>query len=326
MARALITGVAGFIGSTLAERLLSEGWQVRGLDNFDPYYERAIKERNLRNCESNAAFELHEGDLAGIDLRPLVADVDGVFHLAARPGVRRSWGATFREYVHANVLATQRLLEALVERPQVRLVFASSSSVYGQAEEPLAVETAPRRPISPYGVTKLAGEALVGAYHVNHGIPAVMLRYFTVFGPRQRPDMAMHRFLRALLAGDEIEIYGDGRQTRDFTFIEDAVDATVRAFHRGRPGACYNIGGGSPASVLEVIEILAAATGRRPRSRLAAAQPGDPRSTRADVGRARADLDFRPRVGLEEGLHRMTAWMAQVGMPAPAAGTNHESA
>jgi UDP-glucuronate 4-epimerase len=308
MPAALVTGVGGFIGSHLADRLLAEGWRVRGIDNFDPYYPREIKEANLHGPVQAAGFEMHEGDLAERDLDPLLQGVDCVFHLAARPGVRLSWGAPFAEYVRANVLATQRLLEALRARPGTRLVFASSSSVYGAAGAETS-EGAPRRPISPYGVTKLAGEALLSAYHQCFAIPAVMLRYFTVYGPRQRPDMAMHRFLRALLADGEIEIYGDGRQTRDFTYVDDAVEATVRAARDGRPGACYNIGGGSPAGLLEVVEILAKATGRRPRLRFLPSQPGDPPATRADVTRARAELGFRPAVPLAAGLARMAAWM-----------------
>jgi len=309
MARALVTGAAGFIGSHLAERLLAGGWRVRGIDNFDPYYDRATKERNLAGPRSAEGFEWREADLASADLAPLLEGVDCVFHLAARPGVRLSWGEPFADYVRANLLATQRLLEGLAGRPGTRLVFASSSSVYGQGSTGENAESAPLRPISPYGVTKVAGEALVSAYHESHGLPAVMLRYFTVYGPRQRPDMAMNRFLRALLEEREIEIYGDGRQTRDFTYVADIVEATVSAAERGRPGGCYNLGGGTPASVLEVIEILARTTGRTPRRRFTAAQPGDPRATRADVSLARAELAFRPRVGLREGLERMAAWM-----------------
>ena len=309
MAQALVTGVAGFIGSHLAERLLAGGWRVRGIDNFDPYYDRAVKERNLLALREADAFEWREADLAETDVARLLDGVDCVFHLAARPGVRLSWGEPFADYVRANLLATQRLLEALAAQPATRLVFASSSSVYGQGTGGENSETAPLKPISPYGVTKLAGEALVTAYHASHGIPAVSLRYFTVYGPRQRPDMAMNRFLRALLEEREIEIYGDGLQTRDFTYVADIVEATVSAAERGRPGVCYNIGGGTPASVLEVIEILSRATGKAARKRFLAVQPGDPRATRADVSRARADLDFRPRVGLHEGLERMAAWM-----------------
>ena len=332
MAVALVTGVAGFIGSHLAERLLTEGWEVRGIDCFDPYYPREIKEANLRAVERTAAglggpggargergaraFHWSEEDLAGVDLGPLLEGVDCVFHLAARPGVRPSWGKCFADYVRANVLATQRLLDAMRERPGMRLVFASSSSVYGSAGAG-ANEDAPLRPISPYGVTKVAGEALIRAYHTCFGIPAVMLRYFTVFGPRQRPDMAMNRFLRALGADGEIEVYGDGRQTRDFTFVQDAVAATVSASARGKPGECYNIGGGSPASVLEVLDILAAETGRRPRLRFLPVQPGDPPATRADTTRAREDLGFRPSVSLAEGLACMARWMDETaGCPA----------
>jgi UDP-glucose 4-epimerase len=310
MAIALVTGAAGFIGAHLAARLLAAGHQVRGLDNFDPYYDRAQKERNLRPLLAAPRFEWHEADLGTVALAPLLAGVETVYHLAARPGVRRSWGASFADYVRINVLATQRLLEALRATPRTRLVYASSSSVYGEQGDAETPETAPCLPISPYGVTKLATESLARAYHASYGVAGIGLRYFTVYGPSQRPDMAFHRFLRAAHEEREIVLYGDGSQTRDFTYIDDAVAATLSAGEAGRPGAVYNVGGGSPADLRTVLRIVAQLTGRPPRVRHEAPQPGDPQATRADTSSARADLGFRPAVSLEEGLRRMHAWMA----------------
>jgi nucleoside-diphosphate-sugar epimerase len=308
MPRALITGVAGFLGSHLAERLLEEGTTVRGIDNFDPYYERAVKERNLAPLRERSGFEFREGDLGEVDLAPLLEGVDWVFHLAARPGVRASWGEAFADYARINVLATQRLLEALRGARVAKLVFASSSSVYGDAAG-ATTEDAPCRPISPYGVSKLAAEALVLAYQAAHGVPGVALRYFTVYGPRQRPDMAFHRFLRAWQTGEAVTLLGDGRQVRDFTFVGDAVAGTIAAARRGRPGAVYNIGGGAPASLAEVMEILTGILGPPARVAHDAAFPGDPRATRADTTRARGELDYRPETDLRAGLTRMAEWM-----------------
>lgn len=312
MATALVTGAAGFIGSRLAGRLLDEGCAVRGLDNFDPYYQRGLKERNLAALLPRNGFEFREADLNEVELDALLKDVDWVFHQAARPGVRRSWGSGFRAYVKANVLATERLLEALRKQPVEKFIFASSSSVYGEGPGGATGEDAPRRPISPYGVTKLAGEALVAAYQECFGIPAVSLRYFTVFGPGQRPDMAFHKFLRAILENRPLEVYGDGRQTRDFTYIEDAVEANILAARRGTPGRVYNIGGGSPASIRSVIETLESLTARRAELRFGPQQPGDPRATAADTARAREELGFRPSVSMRAGLQRMVSWMSQL--------------
>jgi len=312
MGVAVVTGAAGFIGSHLCAALLGEGHHVRGIDNFDPYYDRRLKEANLAALRSHPAFTFSEADLVAADLGGLLEGADRLFHQAARPGVRSSWGDDFRIYVRANITATQRLLEALRARPALRAVIASSSSVYGQAAGGPTPEDAPRRPISPYGVSKLATEALVAAYHANFGLPVVCLRYFTVFGPRQRPDMAFHRFARAITLGETFEVYGDGRQVRDFTYVADAVAANLLALEHGRPGEVYNIGGGAPASVRDAIAILEALAGRRAEIVWGPRQPGDPRSTEADTTRARGVLGFRPRVGLEQGLREMMAWMASV--------------
>ncbi len=315
MGVAVVTGAAGFIGSHLCAALLAEGRRVRAIDSFDPYYDRRLKEANLAGLRANPRFEFLEADLLDADLGGLLEGADQLFHQAARAGVRTSWGADFETYVRSNVTATQRLLEALRARPSVRAVFASSSSVYGEGTAGPAREDAPRRPVSPYGVTKLAGEALAAAYHANFGLPIVCLRYFTVFGPRQRPDMAFHRFVRAITLGESFEVYGDGRQTRDFTYVADAVEANLLAARHGRPGEAYNIGGGAPASVLEAIEILESLTGQRARISWKPRQPGDPRQTSADTTRARETLGFCPRVGLEQGLREMVTWMPTILPP-----------
>jgi UDP-glucose 4-epimerase len=327
MPRALVTGAAGFLGSHLTERLLADGWAVRGIDNFDPYYDRADKERNLAGFGPAPGFEWVPADLNQAPLAVLLQDVDCVFHLAARPGVRASWGEAFADYARINVMATQRLLEAVRAHPVRRLVFASSSSVYGEAEggtEAATPEEAPCRPISPYGVSKLAAEAMVRAYHAACGVPAVALRYFTVYGPRQRPDMAFHRFLRAWLTGGTLTVLGDGHQVRDFTFVGDAIAATVAAARDGRDGAVYNIGGGCPASLAQVFEILRELLGPPGRVEHRPVFPGDPRVTCADTRRAREALGYRPATGLREGLTRMSDWMRSVLAERPATGVRDE--
>jgi UDP-glucose 4-epimerase len=242
--KALVTGAAGFIGSTLSTALLDRKAAVVGIDCFTDYYARAIKEQNLEPLRSRSEFQFVEAALQTVDLEPLLDGVTHVFHLAAQAGVRGSWGEQFQTYTSHNVDATQRLLEMLTGRPIARLVYASSSSVYGDVAPIPMREDAYIQPVSPYGVTKLAAEHLCNLYHANHGVPAVSLRYFTVYGPRQRPDMGFHRFIRAALLGEPITLFGDGEQSRDFTFVDDAVGATMAAGDRGRPGTVYNIGGG----------------------------------------------------------------------------------
>jgi UDP-glucose 4-epimerase len=308
--RALVTGTAGFIGSTLAERLVAGGADVVGLDSFEDYYPRAIKERNLAGLLGQPSFRLIESRIQDADLPALLSDRTHVFHLAAQAGVRKSWGADFSVYTTNNIEATQRLLEACVGRPLERVVYASSSSVYGDNVLMPMREDALPQPVSPYGVTKLAAEQLCYLYHVNHGVPTVALRYFTVYGPRQRPDMGFHKFLRATLLDQPITVYGDGGQTRDFTFVHDAVSATMAAGTRGGAGRVYNIGGGSRVSLLQVLEMIAQITGRKPKTLLDPVQKGDMRHTYADTARAHADLDFRPSVTLAEGLAAEYQWLA----------------
>jgi nucleoside-diphosphate-sugar epimerase len=310
--RALVTGVAGFIGSTLAEQLLADGADVIGIDSFTDYYPRALKERNLWAAKRHPRFRFLESRIQDADLRTLMADRTHVFHLAAQAGVRKSWGRDFGVYTSNNVEATQILLEACIGLTLERVVYSSSSSVYGDNVALPMREDALPQPVSPYGVTKLAGEQLCYLYFVNEGVPAVSLRYFTVYGPRQRPDMGFHKFLRATLLDQPITIYGDGEQTRDFTFVHDAVAANVAAATRGIPGRVYNIGGGSRVSINEVLDMIARVSGRRPTVNVDPAQKGDMRHTYADTSLARADLGFVPKIGLEEGLAAEHAWLAEI--------------
>jgi len=310
--KALVTGVAGFIGSTLAERLLASGAAVTGIDCFTDYYARSIKERNLAGPTAHAGFTFVESAIADADLPALLDGVTHVFHLAAQAGVRRSWGRDFQVYTVNNVDATQRLLEACCGRPIERLVYASSSSVYGDRVDIPMREDALPQPVSPYGVTKLAAEQLCYLYHVNFGVPTVALRYFTVYGPRQRPDMGFHRFIRAGLRGEPITLYGDGEQTRDFTCVADAVTATYHAGIRGVPGAVYNIGGGSRVSINHVLDIIGGLLNRPLTVRREPAQKGDMRDTYADTSRARRDIGFAPSVTLEQGLEAEVRWLSSV--------------
>jgi nucleoside-diphosphate-sugar epimerase len=314
--RVLVTGAAGFIGSHLTERLLAEGHTVLGIDAFTEYYDRTLKERNISGVIGNQSFDLVEGDLASIDLAPLVADRDLVFHLAAQPGVRSSWGDDFHIYLERNLWATQRLLEAVRGLPLRKLVFASSSSVYGDSERYPTFETDLPQPISPYGVTKLASEQLCLAYARTAGIPVAAMRYFTVYGPRQRPDMAFSRFISSLLRNQEISIYGDGKQTRDFTYVSDAVEATYQAALAPSTNQVFNVGGGSRVSLLDVLSMLGEVTQEKPRIRLTEAQAGDVRDTAADTQRARQLLGYQPRVSLRAGLLSQVDFEREFSVPA----------
>ena len=310
--KALVTGAAGFIGSHLSERLLAQGATVTAIDCFTDYYPRPIKERNLSGLLGHPGFRFVEGAVADLDLPALVGESTHVFHLAAQAGVRKSWGREFRTYTTLNVDATQLLLEASVGRPLERFVYASSSSVYGDDVVLPMHEDAVLRPVSPYGVSKLAAEHLCHLYWVNHRVPTVSLRYFTVYGPRQRPDMGFHRFFTAVLDGQPVMQYGDGLQTRDFTFVADAVTATAEAAVRGAPGGVYNIGGGSRVSLREVFALIGRVTGRPVVIDQQPVQKGDMRDTYADTSRARAHLGFAPSVTLEQGLREMFAWMESI--------------
>ncbi len=314
--KALVTGAAGFIGSHLTAALLDRGAAVVGIDSFTDYYPRAIKEKNLEENLLREGFRFAETAIERADLPALLDGVTHVFHLAAQAGVRKSWGSDFKTYTINNIDATQLLLEACVGRPLQRFVHASSSSVYGdRAAIPMREDALPQ-PVSPYGVTKMAAEQLGYLYHVNYGLPVVAMRYFTVYGPRQRPDMAFHRFLRAALRDEPITLYGDGGQTRDFTFVSDAVAATLAAGDRGVDGRSYNIGGGSRVSMHDVIAIIERVTGRRLAITHHPAQKGDMRDTYADTTLARQDLAFAPKVPLEEGIQAEFRWLSSLPVAA----------
>ena len=313
--RALVTGCAGFIGSTLSEKLIAQGHDVVGIDSFTDYYPRPMKERNLVALRADPRFRFVERRIQDADLRNLLADRTHVFHLAAQAGVRKSWGTDFGIYTTSNVEASQVLLEACVPfagQTLQKFVYASSSSVYGDNVEMPMKEDAMPQPVSPYGVTKLAAEHLCNLYCSNHGVPAVSLRYFTVYGPRQRPDMGFHRFLRATIRNEPITLYGDGEQTRDFTFVSDAVCATIAAAEHGVAGRVYNVGGGSRVSINGVLDMIGRVAGRRPPITVDPAQKGDMRHTFADTSRARMDLRFSPSVDLERGLAAEYQWLTDV--------------
>ncbi|MCS6852897.1 MAG: GDP-mannose 4,6-dehydratase [Gemmataceae bacterium] len=303
--RCLVTGAAGFIGSHLCDSLLQAGHAVVGIDAFIPYYPRPVKEGNLLGLWAHHKFVFHELDLRTAPLEPLLDGIDVVFHLAAMPGLPRSW-SDFDLYESCNVTATQRLVEAAVRQRQLhRFIYASTSSVYGRYAS--GDESLPTRPISPYGVTKLAAEHLCRAFCEEKGLPLVVLRYFSVYGPRQRPDMAYHRFIRALLAGAPIVVHGDGQQVRGNTYVGDCVAATMAAM-QALPGEIYNVGGGEAVTIQEVLHKLQLLTGRRAAIRHEPARPGDQRATSADTSKLRRHLGWRPRVGLDEGLARQLSW------------------
>ena len=304
----MVTGAAGFIGSHLTERLLADGNEVVGIDCFTDYYPRSRKEANLEIARASRNFTFHEIDLAEANLAPVLEGAEIIYHLAGQPGVRPSWGSQFDRYVRDNIVATQRLLESLKGSDLTKLVYAGSSSVYGDAEVFPTSERALPAPLSPYGVTKLAGEHLAYLYWKNFDIPANRVRYFTVYGPRQRPDMGFPKFMRAIADGETIEVYGDGEQTREFTYISDAVDGTVRAGEKGKAGELYNLGGGSSVTLNHVFEVLAEVSGNEVKRQHVAPMPGDHRKAGASITLARQRLQWEPRVSLTEGLKKQWEW------------------
>lgn len=297
--KVVVTGVAGFIGSHLAERLLSEGYQVVGIDKCQGDFR--IKEHNLKGLLGRPGFALFREDLLTMPLKDVLMGARYIFHCAATPGVRSSWGEDFQTYVRNNILVTQRLLEAAREVKLEKFIYSSTSSVYGQVAGP-AQEGMALRPLSPYGVSKLAGENLVMVYQCNFGVPAVALRYFTVFGPRQRPDMAFHKFIFACLTNAEISIYGDGEQKRDFTGVGDIVEANIQAARRPVQGEIINVGGGKRYTVNEVMKQLDALIGVSPRVNYLPPAPGEPRETWANLTKAQRLLGYTPKINLKQGL------------------------
>lgn len=310
--KVVVTGAAGFIGSHLCERLLGEGLEVVAIDSFTDYYSPERKRMNLSHCLGNERFTLIEEDLNSADLPALLRGTGCVFHLAAQAGVRRSWGAEFDHYTEANILATQKVLEALRAVGGVRLVHSSSSSVYGETHDLPMLEDSTLKPVSPYGATKLSAEHLCELYRINFGIEYAALRYFTVYGPRQRPDMAFSRFITSALEDGPIEIYGDGKQTRDFTYVADAVEANMLAFRYEGAGRIFNIGGGSRISILDVLDILGRLVGGRLEVRFLDRAKGDVTDTWADTTRARSELGYRPTISIEEGLGREVTWYREL--------------
>ena len=312
--RVMVTGCAGFIGSHVTEALLTRGAEVVGIDCFNDNYGRRDKLRNLEAARSWENFDFVPADLSRGNLEDLVDGCDTVIHLAAEPGVRPSWSLRFEDYLRNNVKATQQLLDAVKGNVRTRVVYASSSSIYGEALNQPTVEDELPRPFSPYGVTKLAAEQLCHLYHLNYGVPVVALRYFSVYGPRQRPDMAFHRFCRAAVdphgPAGVIEVYGDGSQTRDFTFVDDVVQATISAaVSDAAVGSSYNVGGGSQVSVNEALSLIAESAGRELDIRYRSAERGDVKATSAAIGRAQRDLGFVPKTDVRTGLEAEFEWM-----------------
>jgi UDP-glucose 4-epimerase len=310
-----VTGAAGFIGSRVSERLLDRGVSVIGVDRFSDYYDPAVKAANVQRLADRPEFSLLEADLVDAASPELLDGVSVVYHLAGQPGVRPSWGRSFEIYANDNVMATQALLEAAKEVSLERFVYSSSSSIYGNAERFPTLETDRPQPLSPYGVTKLAAEHLCHLYAKSYGVPACSLRYFSVYGPRQRPDMAFHRFIRAAVSGEPVPIFGDGLQTRDFTYVDDIAAATLAAAELGVPGEVYNVAGGSRVTVLDVLAILEGILDAPISVHHEEAARGDARDTSGDTTKATRDLGYVPSVTLEEGL------AAQVGAALERAGT-----
>ena len=308
--KAVVTGAAGFIGSHVSERLVTEGWQVVGLDCFTPYYAAADKLANLATLTLSDQFELLRADLGEADLSDVVDSADVIFHLAAQPGVRSSWSDGFQDYATNNVVATQRLLDAVRSsgsRP--RVVFASSSSVYGEIDASPSHEGAALRPHSPYGVTKVAGELLVAAYVANFGLDAICLRLFSVYGPRQRPDMALHRMIEAALGKTSFPLYGDGSSVRDFTYVADVAEACLLTASTDlETGTVLNVAGGSMASIADLLETVGSILGEPVPVERRRAQVGEVASTCGATDRALAAVGWKPVTPLHDGVRAQVEW------------------
>lgn len=308
-AKVLVTGAAGFIGSHLCERLLGDGYEVVGVDCLTDYYDIRIKQANLQDLLPNKKFIFYQQSLNDLDLCEVLDGVTTIFHQAAQAGVRASWGQRFEDYIDSNIRATQRLCEAAKEMPIRRFVFAGSSSVYGETTLLPMSESHPVHPISPYGVTKLAGENLCLLYKKNYGLPVVSLRYFTVYGPRQRPDMAFHSFIMSAREGAPIEVFGNGSQTRDFTYVDDIVEANLLAMQYRGDESVFNIGGGSRISLNSALDVLNG-TGRYHFDVVYKdASKGDVTHTYADIRLARTELGFEPTMSFEQGLANEVEWL-----------------
>lgn len=316
MTISIVTGVAGFIGSHIAETLLQQGHRVIGVDEFNDYYDPTFKRQNIISFQNHPSFKLIEADILSLNWSDLFKDTEVVYHQAAQAGVRASWGQGFRSYTERNINATQVMLEAAKDASNLkRFVFASTSSVYGNAETFPTSEAVFPQPVSPYGITKLAAERLCLLYFHNFGVPVTGLRYFTVYGPRQRPDMAFHKFFKAVLQDDAIDIYGDGQQTRDFTFVSDAVAANfAAAVAPDAPGEVFNVGGGSRVVLTEIIDTMEAIVGKPIRRNYCEQARGDARHTSADVSKANRILGYQPQVQLQEGLSREWEWIQSLPM------------
>lgn len=310
--KAIVTGAAGFIGSNLCQKLLADGFSVTGIDSFTDFYPRWIKERNISPLRAHNEFEFLDQDLDDLDTAGILEGADCVFHLAAQAGVRASWGRNFDIYLKNNIRVTQKLLEASKGLPLKKFIYASSSSVYGLTPTLPMLETNPVHPLSPYGVSKLAAEQLCFLYHKNFGVPAMSLRFFTVYGPSQRPDMAFHKFFKALAEDREIAVFGDGQQTRDFTFVDDIVQASLAALVSGKPGETYNVGGGHRKKLADVIRLMEDISRMKARVLWTEKQKGDVPDTWADIRKARQDLGYSPKTRLDEGLEQEWRWIQQL--------------
>lgn len=305
----LVTGCAGFIGSNIIDDLIADGHDVIGIDSFSPYYDQAVKRENIVDAKHSSSFQLIEGDINRLDLGNIVSKVDYIIHEAGQPGIRSSWGPSFRDYVENNVMATQQLLEACKQSTVKKVVIASSSSVYGTATTKPLTESDPTKPESPYGVTKLAVEKLSLAYHLNFVIPVVLLRYFTVYGPRQRPDMAMRKFIDAIVSSKKIAVYGDGSQQRDFTYVDDACAGTINAAEKAEAGSILNIGSGRTVSLMDVIRTIEAVAGTSFDIAFEPHQKGDVKNTMADITKARNMIGYNPASDLRKGIEKEYLWV-----------------
>jgi len=308
----IVTGAAGFIGSRLSRRLLQEGFFVIGIDSYSDYYPRWIKEKNIEPLLKDKNFKFIPGDINSLDLSDILRQGEIIYHLAAQAGVRASWGKSFSIYTRDNIETTQRLLEMAKDVPIKKFIFASSSSVYGYSPELPMSETSLLFPYSPYGVTKLAAENLCFLYHKNYSVPTVSLRFFTVYGPGQRPDMAFHKFLKCVLEDRPLPVFGDGKQTRDFTYVDDIIEANLSCIDRAKPGETYNIGGGNRKKLEDIFPILEDICKKKITIQWEKKQKGDVPHTLASIQKAQQDLGYNPDTDIREGLSNEWGWIKKL--------------